>query len=126
MGSRNAYGGAVAIAKRDLTIRAAQDVTLLNHAPIQVAAQIDQCLVAIAHALAIDHPTLGQADRRRQALGVQGRQQLAAKHRCQGLVVEQVVTTFAGLAQAAPQAVFGIKGGARHGQMNMGMKLQAP
>jgi len=59
-------------------------------------------------------------------LGVQGRQQLAAKHRCQGVLVEQVVATFAGLAQAAPQAVLDIKGCARHGQMHMGVKLQAP
>ena len=29
------------------------------------------------------------------------------------------------LAQATAQAVFGIKGSRRHGQMHMGMKLQA-
>ena len=60
--------GTVAVPERDLTIGAAQDVTLLNHAAVQVAAQIDQCLLTIAHARAIDHPTLGQAQRHRQAL----------------------------------------------------------
>ena len=89
-GSRRVLAGAtVTILERDLAIRTAHDVTLLNHAPIQVAPQIDQCLVPIAHALAIDPPALGQADRRRQALGVQGRQRLAAKHRRQRLVLEQ-------------------------------------
>ena len=61
-----------------------------------------------------------------QARSVQRRQQLAAKHRCQSLVVEQVVATLLGFAQAAPQAVFGIKGRTRHGQMHMGVKLQSP
>ncbi len=126
-GSCRAFAGAtVAIPERDLAIGAAYDVALLNHPPVQVAPQIDQRLVAIAHGLAIDHPALGQADRRRQAVSVQGRQQLAMKHPCQGFVVEQVVATLLGLAQAAPQAVFGIKGCTRHGQMHMGVKLQAP
>ena len=92
-GARRVFAGTtVAIPERDLTIGAAHDVVLLNHPPVQVAPQIDQRLLAIAHGLAIDHPALGQADRRRQALGVQGRQQLAAKHRRQGFVVEQVET----------------------------------
>ena len=44
--------------------------------------------LASAHGPAVDHPAPGQADRRGQAVGVQGRQQLAAKHRCQGFVRE--------------------------------------
>ena len=41
-------------------------------------------------------------------------------------MVEQVITAFLGLTQAAPQTVFGIQGRARHGQMHVGVKLQSP
>ena len=57
-GARRVLAAAtVAIAERDLTLRTAHDVTLLNHAPVQVAPQIDQCLVPIAHALACRPPS---------------------------------------------------------------------
>ena len=69
------------LAKRVIQVHAvdASGKLVINRAP-----QIDQCLVPIAHALTIDPPALGQADRRRQAFGVQGRQKLAAKHRSTG------------------------------------------
>ena len=41
-----------------MTIGAAHYVTLLDHAAVQVAPQIDERLLAVAHALAIDHPAL--------------------------------------------------------------------
>ena len=57
-GSRRVLAGAtVTKAERDLAILAAQDVTLLNHPPVQVAAQIDQCFLAIARALAFRPPS---------------------------------------------------------------------
>ena len=57
-GSRRVLAGAtVTKAERDLAILAAQDVTLLNHTPVQVAPQIDQCPLAIAQALAFRPPS---------------------------------------------------------------------
>jgi len=47
---RTLAGLAVAIPKADLTVVAGEDVPLLNDASIQIAAQIDQDLFAIAHA----------------------------------------------------------------------------
>ena len=47
---------AVPVVKADLSVVAGQDVGLPDHAAIKVAPQIDECLVAVTHTFAIDHP----------------------------------------------------------------------
>ena len=56
------------------------DVALPNHTPVQITPQVDQRLVAIAHALAVHHPLLGQVDGQRQTRFNQGSEKLATKH----------------------------------------------
>ena len=56
-----AFGFAVAPTLGDLVAVAAQDVLLLNDAPVQIAAQVDDGLVTTAHTLAIDHPHCGSS-----------------------------------------------------------------
>ncbi len=120
---RTLAGLAVAIAKADLACLAGEDVLLLDDAPIQVAAQIDQGLAAIANAFAIHHPVCRHTGRQLQALAGERGQHLGAKHLGQGTVVEQVSAALA--TAASPQTLLRVQGGAWHGQVNMRVVIKA-
>jgi len=63
---------------------------LLDHAFIEMAAQIDQRLVAGTDGLDVHDPGCGVSDGRYQSLVADGVEQLGAKDLGQGLVVEQI------------------------------------
>ncbi len=127
-GAHHALAGlAVPIAETHLAVLAGEDVLFLNHAPIQIAAQIDQGLLAVAHALAVDHPLRRHAGRRFQAGLFERGQHLGAKHLGQGTVVEQVaVAALAAASLGPPAPSLGIQRRRRHGQMDMGVVVESP
>ena len=92
------FGLRVTVLERDLAggalTVAAQDVALLDDAAIELIgvnqAQVQQGLLAVADAAAIDNPGVGQRGRQRQAGDLDRVEQLALEDLGQGLVVEQV------------------------------------
>jgi hypothetical protein len=56
-----AFAFALAVAKGHLPVVAGDDIFFLDHAAIQIAPEIDQCLLAGADALAVDDPGRGVA-----------------------------------------------------------------
>ena len=120
---RTLAGLAVAIAKADLSVLAGKNVLLPNHAPIQIAAQIDQGFFSIAHAFAIDHPLRRNAGWKPQSRLAEGRQHLGPEHLGQGAMVEQIAVAATALRSPAPR--LRIQRRRRHRQMDMRMEIQA-
>ena len=52
------FGFAVNITEGDLAILAGQDIFFPDHATIQISPQVDQCLLARANRLTVNHPLL--------------------------------------------------------------------
>ncbi len=71
-----AAGFAVSLAEGDLAVVAGAEVLLLEHPPVQVAAQLDQGLFPRAAGLTVGAPLLGMAFRQVQSGLGHGRQQL--------------------------------------------------
>ncbi len=62
-----AFGLAAAVPEGDSAVVAGEDVLFLDHAPVEMASEIHQGLVAATDALAIDDPVLGMAGWQRQS-----------------------------------------------------------
>jgi len=112
---------AVAVAKGDLAVVAGEDVLFLEHAPVQIAAQIDQSLFPGADVLAVHDPLPGMGPRQGHSGLGKSCKQLGSVHLRQCLVVEQIA--LAGLG--APQFFVGVDGGGRHHTMDVGVIVQA-
>ena len=70
---------AVAVAEGDLAVVTREDVLLADHAAIQIAAQIHECLGAGANSLAIHDPLVGMMRGQRQSCLGDGIEQLGPK-----------------------------------------------
>jgi len=112
---------AVAVAEADLAaavVIAGEEVGLADHTAIEVTPQIDQRLLAVADALAVDHPFPRQRPGRMEAGLRERRQQLGAKHLGERLVAEEI----AGLRPPAPASCIQARAG--HDQMHMRMQVE--
>jgi hypothetical protein len=121
---RHLAGLAVAVTEADLPLLARQNVLFPNHAPIQIAAQIDQRLLAAAHALAVDDPLVRMPGRQRQALPDQRGQQLGPEHLGQCPVAEQIAVPFDAARLGTPPPLVPIERRCRHHQMHVRVVLQ--
>ncbi len=120
-------GFAILVAKSHLAVFAGDNIFLLDHAFIEIAAQIDQRLLARADGLDIDNPGVGVAYGQFQSLLADGVEQFGAKDLGQRLVVEQITggvlaffTPF-----GPPPLFFAIEGGGRHHQMHVWVVVEA-
>lgn len=117
----NLAAAPVSVAEADLAVAvqvAGEDVGFPEHPTIEVTAEIDQRLVAVADAFPIDHPLLRQRVGQAQPGGLQGGKQLAAKRLGQRPVDEEI----AGLCP--PASGFGIQAGAGHDEMHMRVQVE--
>jgi len=127
----------IAPAVGDQPVLAAQDVALGDHAPVQVAPQVAQRGLPIAHRFAVHHPALGQLGRQGQPGLGQGGLELGREHLGERLVVKEVtpacrLSTARGLAPlrpaqldlGAPEPVFAGERRRRQTHMHMRMKAQ--
>lgn len=80
--------GVVGVAKGHLTVRAAQEVLLWQHAALEVAPEVDQRLVTVADRLAVDHPLCRQVDLDGPAVRLHRDEPLGPEDFGQGLVGE--------------------------------------
>ena len=69
---------------------AGEDVFFLDDTPIEVFAQVDDGLTAIADAFAIDHPLLRAILGYHQAFIDDGLKEFCPKNRCQCFMAEEV------------------------------------
>ena len=119
-------GLAVLIPEGHFASFAGEDVLLLEHAAVQIAAEVDQCLFAGTDGGAVDDPLHRRARRREPGLR-ERREELRAKDLGEGFLGEEVgLALAAGTGFGVPPAVFGIDRCGRHGQVHMGMVVQAP
>jgi hypothetical protein len=103
------------------TVFALEDIIFPDNTPVQVFAEIDDYLVAVAHFFAINNPLAGAVVRHPQTVINKCLQELCPEDFCQGLVAEEIPLLF-----HPPQTCFQIDAGARHEHMNVRVKVKAP
>ena len=84
----------MAITEGDHAVLALQNILLADDAPVQVAAQIDKGLVAVARVLAVNHPLCGAIMGDRQLVFNQGLKEFRPEHLGQSLVAEEIFPRF--------------------------------
>lgn len=109
----------MAIPEGDHAIKAVQDIFFPDDAPVQVAAKIDQCLLAVACVLAVNHPLLRAIMGNRQLLFDQGPEQFSPENLGQCFVAEEIFPGF-----FLPQPGFQVDACSGHDHMDMGMIVQ--
>jgi len=100
---------------------AAEDIFLLDNAPIQVPSEIDKGLVAVADVFTVDHPLLGAVSGDLQAMVDQRLQELCPEDLSQGLLAEEIAPWF-----GSPESCLQVDACRRHDDMDVGMVLQGP
>ena len=113
----------VAVAEGDLACVAGEDVLLLDDAPVEVTAEIDERLRTGAHRPAVDDPLGRHAAWDREAGGREGGEHPGAKHPGQGLMGEQIAR-LAAAAFGAPKPALTVDGPGGHDRMDMGVVIQ--
>ncbi len=84
----------MAVAERDHAVLAVEDILFPDDAPVQVTAQIDKGLLAVAHVLAVNHPLFGAIGGNRQLVFDQGLEEFCPEHLGHGLVAEEIFPGF--------------------------------
>ncbi len=120
------HGLAVAITEADLAGGAGEDVFLGDDAPVKIAPQIEECLLAGAYGFAIHHPCHGIMVWQGQSSRFDVRQQLRPEHFGQRLVVEQIATFCLVPALGAPLLALVVDRRCRHDQMDMRVVIEPP
>jgi len=113
------FGLGVKVPEGDLAVFAAQDILFPDDTPVEVSAEINDCLVAVTDTLAVDNPFAGAIFGHPQPLVNQSLQHLGPEDFGQGLVTEEV---FGGLFP--PQPYLFIDARPRNEDMNVGMIAQ--
>ena len=113
-----AFGMAITIS--DHADPAVQDVFFADDAPVQIAAEIDKGLIAIARILAVDHPLFGTIMGDEQFVFHQSLEDHGPEDRGQCLVTEEKARRF-----HFPQSRLQVDARPRHDHMNMGMVVEA-
>jgi len=111
------------VAKGHLPIVTGEDVLFPDHAPVEIAPEIDQRLLAGADALAVHNPLFRIALGQREPFAGDGLEHLGPKDLGQGLMIEQIALLARG-SLGAPQTVLRIDGGGRNDQMHMRVKVE--
>ena len=120
------HGLAVAITEADLAGGAGEDVFLGDDAPVKIAPQIDERLLARAHGFAIHHPRHGVMIWQGQSSRFDARQQLRPEHFGQRLGVEQIAIFCLVPPLGAPLPALAVDRRRRHDQMDMRVVIQPP
>ena len=117
-------GTGVAITEADFAVGAGEDVFLGDDAPVQIAPQVDERLLARADGFAIHHPRRGVTIGQPQPGGLDGREQLRPEHLGQRLVVEQIAALCLAPPTGSPLLLLAIDRRCRHDQMDMRVIVQ--
>ena len=78
------FGVGVSIAEGHLAVLASDNLLLPDHAAIEIAPQVNQCLLAATDGLAVHHPGVGIASGKFKARAGNGVEEFGTKHLGQG------------------------------------------
>ena len=118
-------GFAVLVPEGHFAVLAGEDVLLLEHAAIEIAAEVEERLVNGADGGAVDDPLLRHLRGHGPLRLGQCLQELGAKDLRERFLAEQVGSS-SGTGFGAPPAVLGIDRRRRDGQVDMRVVVQAP
>lgn len=97
-----------------MTVFALEDILFPDGAPAQISAKIDDGLVAVADAFAVNNPLFWTIPGHRQAFVHDGLQELCSEDFRQGFVTEEIVGRF-----HPPQSCFHVDACPGHDDMNV-------
>jgi len=98
-----------------------QDILFTDDTPIEVLAEIDDSLIAVAHILAVNYPVLWTGFGHVQAMLNHGLQQFCPEDFGQGLVVEEIAGVF-----NPPESGFQVDCCCGHDHMDMWVIVKSP
>ena len=117
MGRISAFG--MTIPESDHAVPALQNVFFPDDAAVEIAAQVDQGLIAVAGVLAVNHPLFWAIMGDGQVVLHQKLKELCSENLGQCLVAEEIFSGF-----YLPQAGFQVDTRSRHDHMDVGMIVQ--
>ena len=118
-------GLGVAITEAHLAVVAGDDILLPDDAPVKIAPEVDQRLLASAYGFAIHHPLFRVATGKCQSGGFDGRQHLRPEDIGQCLVVKQIDSLCLSTPFGSPLLALAVDRCRRHDEMNMGVIIQS-